>query len=158
MIWIIMLTPSLSGHLGMQTTLLSFVQVLILSIVLIISTDFAKQYNIIFNPEKTVIIKFGSPAYLIDSAIQWADQVGHLGNIVHSNISDLSDRKIKCSTLIGSVTNKLFGTYKDSNQDTMYHLFQSYRCSFDGSQLWDFNYVGFKLYFLLKCNKSLSYT
>ncbi len=40
--------------------------------------------------------------------------------------------------------NKLFGTYKGLNQDTMCQLYQSYCCSFYGSQLWDFKSAGFK--------------
>ena len=113
-----------------------------------ICTDFAKQYNIVFNAKKTMGIKFGAPVsqqdsvYLNDNIIQWRDQVRHLGNIVNSNLSDLPDCKVKCSTFNGSV-NKLFGTYKGLKQDTMCQLFRSYCCSFYGSQLWDFKSEGF---------------
>ncbi len=57
-----------------------------------ICTDFAKQYNIVFNANKTMCIKFGAPdtpqdsVYLDNNATQWVDQVKHLGNIVHSNL------------------------------------------------------------------------
>ena len=113
-----------------------------------IYTDFAKQYNIVFNAQRTTGIKFSAPVtqqdciYLNDNVIQWADQVRHLGNIVHSNLSDLPDCKLKRSTFNGSV-NKLFATYKCLNQDTTRQLFQSYCCSFYGSQLWDLKSAGF---------------
>ena len=45
---------------------------------------------------------------------KWVDQVRHLGNTVQSNLSELPDCKIKCSTLTGSV-NKLSGDYKGLN-------------------------------------------
>jgi len=114
-----------------------------------ICADFANQYNIVFNAKKTMCIKFGAPltsheyAYINGNPIKWVDQFRHLGNIVHSNLSDLPDCNTKCSTFNGSV-NKLFGTYKGLKQDTMCQLFRSYCCSFYGSQLWDFKSAGFK--------------
>ena len=65
-----------------------------------ICTDFAKHYNIGVIAEKTTGIKFGVPVtqqdciYLNDNVVQRVDQVKHLGNIVHSNWSDLADCKL----------------------------------------------------------------
>ena len=86
--------------------------------------------------------------YLGDNTIQWVDQVRRLDNIVHSNLSDLPDYTIKCSTLNGSV-NKLFYTYKGLNKDTMCQLFRSYSFSFYVSQLWNFKTAGFKMKIIL---------
>jgi len=65
-----MLALSLLEHMDMQTTL---------NHMLSICTDFAKQYNIVFNAQKTMGIKFGAPVTQQDcinlnhNVIQWLD-------------------------------------------------------------------------------------
>ena len=71
------------------------------------------QYNITFNAKQLTVSGLVLPlhnknSYLDDNSIRWVDQVRHLCNIMHSNLSDLPDCEIKCSTLTGSV-NTLFG-------------------------------------------------
>jgi len=72
-----------------------------LSHMLNICIDCANQYNIVFNAQKPMRIKFSAPVtqqycnYLNDNVTQWVNQVRHLGNIVHSNLSNLPDCKLK---------------------------------------------------------------
>ena len=48
--------------------------------------------NIVFNPKKTVCIKFGDKVnefenvYMNNTLVQWANEVKHLGNIVQSTL------------------------------------------------------------------------
>ena len=120
-----------------------------LSQMLCVRTDFAKQYNSVFNAQKTMEITFGAPVtqqdciQLNNNAIQWVDQVRHLGNIVHSNLADLPDCKLKQSTFNGSVK-RLFATYKGLNQDTMCQIFfGAVVALFMVQQLWDLKSSGF---------------
>ena len=56
-------------------------------------------------------IKFGSPVtgddtvYLDGVLIKWCDKVKHLGNTVHSSLSDSEDCVLKCHVLIVLSTN-----------------------------------------------------
>ena len=53
-----------------------------------ICCEYAKQYDIIFNPTKTVGIQYGDKAELNENVvmngnlIEWADTVRHLGNLL----------------------------------------------------------------------------
>ena len=55
-----------------------------------ICCEYAKEYDIKFNPTKTVCIKYGNKVQLYEhvvmngNTIQWADNVGHLGNLLMS--------------------------------------------------------------------------
>ncbi len=116
---------------------------------LFICQSFATEYNVSFNVNKTMCIKFGSPVrtedklYLNDSLINWVDQVKHLGNIVSSNLRDNSDCSLKRSIFNGSV-NKLFGSYGGLQRPVLCKLFKSYCCAFYGSQLWTLDSNGFR--------------
>jgi hypothetical protein len=108
----------------------------------------ANQYSITFNINKTVCIKFGSDvnvgelAYLYGKSLDWSNSVKHLGNVVNKYIDDSDDCKSKCGAFIGSV-NKLLGNFATLQPTILYNLFNSYCCSFYGSQLWTFNSPGF---------------
>ena len=110
---------------------------------------FAKKYYITFNIKKTVCIKFGSDvnidegAYMYGKRLEWSDTVKHLGNIVNKDLDDLDDCKIKGGVFIGSV-NKLLGNFGKLQPNIVYNLFNSYCCSFYGSQLWNPNSPGFR--------------
>ena len=110
---------------------------------------FAKKYYITFNIKKTVCIKFGSDvnidegAYMYGKRLEWSDTVKHLGNIVNKDLDDLDDCKLKGGVFIGSV-NKLLGNFGKLQPNIVYNLFNSYCCSFYGSQLWNPNSPGFR--------------
>ena len=73
---------------------------------------YAKEYDIIFNPTKTVCIKYGDKVELNEhvvmngNVIEWADNVRHLGNFVEVTPSDSLDCRYKRTLFIGYV-NKL---------------------------------------------------
>jgi hypothetical protein len=109
---------------------------------------FAADFNITFNPKKTLCIKFGTSlkekekAFLDGSLIKWVNSVKHLGNTVCNDLSDTVDCNNKRSIFIGYV-NKLIGNYGKLHWQILYKLFRSYCSSFYGSQLWRFNSTGF---------------
>lgn len=110
---------------------------------------FANDFNVTFNAKKTVCIKFGSKVteddkLLLDGCpIKWKDQVKHLGNIVNNTLTDENDCSLKISSFNGSV-NKLLGNYGGLQTHVLVKLFNSYCCSFYGSQMWTMNSPGFK--------------
>ena len=59
-----------------------------------ICCEYAKEYDITFNPTKTVCIKYGDKVQLNEhvvmngNIIEWADNVRHLGNFVDATLSD----------------------------------------------------------------------
>ena len=62
-----------------------------------ICCEYAKEYDITFNPTKTVCIKYGDEVELNEhvvmngNIIEWADNVRHLGNFVDATLSDSVD-------------------------------------------------------------------
>ena len=102
-----------------------------------------------FNPKKTVCIKFGDKVnefenvYMNNTLVQWADEVKHLGNIVQSSLSDDGDCRFKRSMFIGYV-NKLISKFGHLQPDVLINLFNTYCCSFYGSSLWHLHSSGFK--------------
>jgi hypothetical protein len=108
---------------------------------LCICCDFAIDYHITFNPKKTLCIKFGDSinesdiAMLNGDIIKWVDKIKHLGNMVSYDLLDYKDCQSKCSTFIGNV-NKLIANFGKLQPTILCKLFQSYCCSFYGSQLW----------------------
>ena len=124
-----------------------------------ICSRFAEEFNVTFNASKTMCIKFGSPVLSTDQArlghnvIEWVNEVKHLGNIVRNDLSDSSDSAHKCSSFNGAV-NKLFASFKGLDSNIMCTLFQSYCCSFYGSQLWDLSSIGFQK-FCVQWNKAV---
>ena len=61
----------------------------------VLCCEYAKEYDITFNPKKTVCIKFGSKINIDEHVsmngltVQWSESVRHLGNFVDSTLSDL---------------------------------------------------------------------
>ena len=115
---------------------------------LMICHDFAEEFSISFNCNKTKCIKFGDPpstlenVYLNDTQLEWVSEVNHLGHYINAELTDKSDCLKKRGHFIGSV-NKLVGNYSHIGTNYMSHLFKNYCCSFYGSQLWDFSSNGF---------------
>ena len=76
--------------------------------------------------------------------VTWVREVKHLGNIVTSDLTDSRDCARKRTICIGSV-NKLLGSYGKIQSNVVCKLFQTYCCSFYGSELWCCNSYGFKV-------------
>ena len=104
--------------------------------------SYGKEYNVTFNERKTECIKFGNnnksnpTLYMSGSQLQWKNEVKHLGNILNSNTDDSSDINYKRGIFYGNV-NKLLANFDTIPSNVLDHLYQTYCCSFYGSQLWD---------------------
>ena len=113
-----------------------------------ICKNFGTDFNVTFNPKKTVCIKFGSKIsesdqlFIDGHAIEWKNHVKHLGNIVNNTLTDENDCALKISSFNGAV-NKLMGNYGGLQTEMLIKLFNSYCCSFYGSQVWNINSPGF---------------
>ena len=77
-----------------------------------ICSDFAENFSLTFNSNKSMCIKFGEcvndreKIMFNDLQIAWVNDVRHLGNYINTSLSDKLDCQQKVSTFIGSV-NKL---------------------------------------------------
>ena len=106
--------------------------------------EFADEYNVIFNGRKTVCTKFGSPRtpydilFVDNVEVKWVEKCTHLGNSVNTNLDDSSDCTVKLSHFFGFV-NKTIANFGFSSNDTLAFLFNTYCCSFYGSQIWALN-------------------
>ena len=78
--------------------------VLIRCIIIDVCCEYAKEYDIKFNPTKTVCIKYGDKVQLYEhvvmngNTIQWADNVRHLGNMWMSLFLThwIVDKSVQC--------------------------------------------------------------
>jgi hypothetical protein len=107
---------------------------------LAICCDFGKEYNVTFNAKKTVAVCFGKTnvsgfPVLNREKLAWSDGTKYLGNKINSSLSDSDDCNYKMSQFIGSV-NKLYANFGSMHSHTKYKLFNSYCCTFHGSQMW----------------------
>ena len=81
-----------------------------------ICCEYAKEYDVTFNPNKTVCIKYGDKVefnghvVMNGNIIEWEDNVRRLGNFVDATLSDSSDCRYKRSIFIGYV-NKLISKF-----------------------------------------------
>ena len=111
--------------------------------------EFGDNCNIVFNPKKTVCIKFGDKVNEFENVdmnntlVQWANEVKDLGNNVQSSLSDDRDCRFKRSMFFGYV-NKLISKFGHLQPDVLINLFNTYCCSFYGSSLWHLYSSGFK--------------
>ena len=102
---------------------------------IVLCCEYAKEYDITFNPKKTVCIKFGSKIHIDEHVsmnrftVQWSESVRHLGNFVDSTLSDSLDCRYKQSMFIGYV-NKLISKLGHLQPHILINLFKTYCCSF----------------------------
>ena len=103
--------------------------------------EYAKEYDITYNPTKTVGIIYVDMVELIKyvvmnvNIIEWADNVRHIGNFVDATLSDSVDCRYKRSMFIGYV-NKLISKFGHLQPNVLLNLFNTYCCSFYGSSTW----------------------
>ena len=99
-----------------------------------ICCEYAEEYDIKFNPTKTVCIKYRDKLQLYEhvvikgNTIEWADNVGHIGNFVDVALSEPS-------MFIGYV-NMLIGKFGHLQPKVLLNLFNTYCCSFYESSTW----------------------
>ena len=102
---------------------------------IVLCCEYAKQYDIMFNPKKTVYIKFESKINFDEHVsisgfpVQWSESMRHLGNLVDSTLSDSLDCRYKRSMFIGYV-NKLISKFNHLQPHISINLFKTYCCPF----------------------------
>ena len=82
--------------------------------------------------------------YLGREKLRWVDSFKHLGNIVTPDLKDGLDIQLKRGNFFRSV-NGLCAKFKKVliSNDVAFKLFQTYCCSFYGSQLWNLSSASF---------------
>ena len=117
-----------------------------------ICSEFATEYDVTFNPSKTACMAFGNRyvcphlhLYLDGKMLEWTDTFKHLGNFITADQKDDSDIQLKRGNFYRSVNGlcyKFKGTLLKS--DVASRLFQTYCCSFYGSQAWNLSSFSFE--------------
>ena len=109
-------------------------------------SEFAYTYNVKFNPSKSKCITFsqkkniGSPElYMNDVKLDNVQLVKHLGHILTTKSSDLSDDKdiLHQTSMYNRKANAVLSDFKHISGNLRVKIVQSYGSSFYGSQLWD---------------------
>ena len=107
--------------------------------------DFAKDYNILFNPSKSKLMYFGKNNLNCEnllcmsngSSIEFVEQCVHLGTKIYS---DISKKNIDNATNdLYMRTNNLMADFSYAQSSTLSVLYNSYCMNVYGSQLWCFN-------------------
>ena len=111
--------------------------------ILNICSEFAEEYNVTFNARKTVCMRVGKSGQppkrsvsLHGVAIQWTDQIKHLGNAIPWNLKDDPDIRVKTGIFISQV-NKLNNKFSTVHGLLRASLLQTYCCAWYGCQTWD---------------------
>ena len=102
------------------------------------------NFSLMFNENKLVCIKFSkvvtdnniADVYLGENKLKWDNKVKHLGNFLSSTQSDKDDIDSKINSFIVSV-NTLMAKFGFLQSNILDFLFNSYCCSFYGSQSWE---------------------
>ena len=111
---------------------------------LAICEQFGNEYNINYNPKKTVCLCFCGKqlhqdtncATLYGKPIPWSSSAKHLGNIVSADLSDTADIQRKKCDFIGRV-NSLVSNFKSVPRSVCSHVFNSQCCHFYGTEVWN---------------------
>ena len=113
----------------------------------ILCFEYTKEYDITFNPKKTVCIKLGIKINIDEHVsingfpVQWSESVRHLGNLVDFTLCGSLDCRYKRSMFIGYV-NKLIRKFGHLQPHISMNLFETYCCFL--SCTWRLNSAGFK--------------
>ena len=108
-----------------------------------ICETFGLEYDILFNPLKTVCMLFGYKGCLSKipklqvngKLISWSHQAKHLGNTVASDLNEHLEIHAKKCDFIGRV-NSLIANFKSVSRPVVSKLFNSQCCHLYGSQAW----------------------
>ena len=129
-----------------------------------ICSEFATEYDVIFNPSKTACIAFGKRHacpdlhwYLNGKMLEWTDTFKLLGNVITADQKDDSDIQLQRGHFYRSVNGlcyKLKGPLLNNNVVT--RLFQTYCCSVYGSQAWNLSSSSFE-FICSAWNKTVPY-
>ena len=102
--------------------------------------EFGAEFDVCYNPEKSVCISFGdanvNPAMsLCGKNLKWQNEVKHLGNIINCKLDDCDDICSKKCDFISRV-NAVNTNYASAPWYVRKKLLISKCCSFYGSQIW----------------------
>ena len=107
--------------------------------------QFAKDYNLIFNPDKTQLVRFSlhcpvitsmSPTFLFAGhSLKLVDRACHLGHILRSDLSD-NDDILRVQTDMCRRANCLLSTFYAANPVLKTFLFRTFCLFLYGSALW----------------------
>ena len=111
-----------------------------------ICEKYGKDYNVIFNEQKTECIRFSSKGTLFETnfiklnnkPLQWKSTIKHLGNMLSMNMSDKVDIEFKMHNFFSSV-NRLIAKFPGIDLQVRSKLFSTYCTSFYGCQTWCLN-------------------
>ena len=108
--------------------------------------QFATDYNLIFNPGKTKLVRFSLPSSSPSSttapifmfggqSLTLVDRASHLGHILRSDLSDTDDI-LRVQTDMCRRANCLLSTFSATNPAVKTLLFRTFCLSLYGSSLW----------------------
>ena len=107
-----------------------------------ICQEFGQEYDVSYNPGKSVCMQIGgnvtqnrTSVTLNDSDIPWTDSAKYLGNIINSQNNDAEDIKHKKNDFIAR-SNSVIVTYRTACRKARSKVFLSKCCGFYGSQAW----------------------
>ena len=104
--------------------------------------DFGKEYDVSYNPSKSICLQIGgeilqtrSDVFLNGQTIKWDNSAKHLGNIINTHNSDSNDIRQKRNDFLAR-SNSVFVTYRAASREAKTKVFTSKCCCFYGSQTW----------------------
>ena len=106
--------------------------------------EYGKEYDVIYNSNKTKCMKFAKQTKLCDDMpvvtlcgkpLKWVHSFKYLGNWISSELSEEIETNKKLGNFYGSVNN-LYSSFKTVGVTHLIMLFNSYCCPFYGSQAW----------------------
>lgn len=109
-----------------------------------ICEQFGSEFNIRYNPKKTVCMCFhrkridldGFSVRLYGKLLPWSESAKHLGNIVRADLKDDDDIQRKRCDFIGR-TNSLLANFKAVPRSVCSTVFNSQCCHLYGTETWD---------------------
>ena len=109
---------------------------------LTVCIKYGADFEVRFNPAKTVYIWFGShdcgntELKINGDKIKMKERAKHLGNIITKNLMDTDDIMFKRGTFIQNV-NRLISNFGSLQTSVVMKLLNSYCMAWYGSQIWD---------------------
>ncbi len=107
-----------------------------------ISEEFGEEYSVEYNPTKTVCvlisrrkIVYKQDIQLCGRTLKWVDHVKHLVNHLESNLSEVTEIKMKKSDIIQRV-NTVVVSHRKGNDMIISKVFNSQCIHFYGAHAW----------------------
>lgn len=126
--------------------------------------SFCKDYDLQFNPAKSVCVPFSRSNKLSimptvtmnNTVIKWEQKVKHLGNYILSNLSEAQEINVKKGDLVGRVNLVIVSLCGMSDQVIM-QVFNSQCCHYYGSAAWNLTDKSISQFYALynKCVRRL---